>query len=117
MKHTKESLAALTGNELIDLVLTLQQHPEANLDTAETSSSISPGSLFSWLKNRRRGSFVTATKRDIMEHFNCTATQYSKCMRALYNDGLLSENRQYGKRILSSHRINDSCTLPSRTRN
>jgi len=100
MKHTKESLGTFTSNELIELVLSLQQELNPN-----TISNITPEALFSWLKDRRRGVFVTATKRNIMEHFNCTSTQYTNCMRSLYSDGSLEANIQYGKRIISSHKI------------
>ncbi len=102
MKYTKESLGTFTNNELIELVLSLQQELNPN-----TISNITPDSLFTWLKSRRRGDFVIATKKDIMEHFNCTSTQYSKSMRALYSDGSLSANIQYGKRIVSSHKIKE----------
>ncbi len=107
MKHTKESLTIFTSNELIDLVLALQQSIEEHPSTIEAVSNINADTLLSWLKTKRRGDFVIATKKDIVEHFKCTSTQYSKYMRALYANASLSENRQYGKRVTSSHKIND----------
>jgi len=96
-KHTKESLESFTSSELIELVLVLQE------DQTKLSSNITPDTLLTWLKSRSRGNFVTATKKDIMEQFNCTASAYTKSMRYLYSNGFLGENKYQGKRIQSSH--------------
>ncbi len=113
MQHTKETLTALTGTELINIVLeqqeVLKQQAQANFNKPTSKKpALDPDTLFAWLWERRKGSFVRATKLEIMEHFNCTSNSYSTAMKTLYNRGSLSKHNYQGKRITSSHIIHDA---------
>ncbi len=113
MIHTKETLDSLTSTQLINMVLeqqqTIKEQAEANLSKPTNKKpALDPDTLFAWLKERSKGKFVTATKKDVTKHFECSDREWSKAMGILYDRGSLSIHKYQGKRIISSHIINDT---------